>query len=106
MRASSRIRALIALASRRKITIGSVREEIARLVGKPASYRAIGLVNIRNTRVGRFPHRPQNRGRRSGARLRADFDERDQALQGQLLDALALRRRDPLKAPTGIRQSC
>jgi hypothetical protein len=49
--------------------------------------------------VARFLHRPQNRCRGPRASLGDELDERTQPFQGQLLDALALCGRDPLKAP-------
>ncbi len=59
----------------------------------------IKLVDIRWTRVGRFPHCAQDRRRGSGAGCGTGVDERDQPLQCQLFDAFALRGLDSLKAP-------
>jgi hypothetical protein len=66
------------------------------LNGQPAiRYGRFELVDIRPTRVRRLVYGLQDRSGGTHATLRADFHERAQTLNGELLNALVLRRRDP-----------
>src|ERR1017187_2403363 len=103
IRKSARIRALIAFVSRRQITCGSARKEVTCPDRKPAgSDDGIEFVDVRSRWVGCFLHRAQHRGWGSGTTFGDVFDERNESLQGQLLDALALCCCDSLKAPRKV----
>jgi hypothetical protein len=102
IRKSCRIKALIALAPRGQS--GRIAgEQISRPDSQPAGrYGSVELIRIRRTGVRRFLYRPQDRSRRPETIQGGDPDERTQLFEGQLLDALPLRRRDTLEAAKQI----
>src|ERR1019366_5398886 len=82
---------------------GSVRKEVTCPDRKPAgSDEGIEFLDVRSRWVGCFLHGAQDRGWGSGTTFGDVFDERNQPLQGQLLDALALCCCDSLKAPRKV----
>ena len=65
-------------------------------------YSSVELIHIGGTRVRRFLHHPQDCRGRPGTSFGDDSGERTQLFQGQLLDGLALCRRDAFEAPNQV----